>query len=90
MCAEGAQQNRLDTDKSFSEAVEVYLSQADYLGDDDLPLVIALKQAAAALDADGVQAALLNTFGVTYRALAKRKGGQEGTQNEAEAFLDGL
>lgn len=77
----------MDTNKTFSEAVDTYLSQADYLTDDDLPAIIALKEAARELDTTGVQAALLNTFGVTLRSLQKRKQNDTGIADEAEAFL---
>lgn len=80
----------MNTDKTFSEAVTDYLTQADYLTEDDLPAIVALKQAAKTLDVDGVQAALLNTFGVTLRALQKRKNPDTGVADEAEAFLAGL
>lgn len=76
--------------KTFTEAVEAYLANADYLTDDDLPMVTALRQAARELDSSGVQAALLNVFGVTYRTLQKRRGIDNGPVSEAEAFLEGL
>jgi hypothetical protein len=85
-----AHRKGLNTEQTFTEAVDAYLTHADYLTDDDLPMVIALKRCAADLDANGVQAALLNVFGVTYRTLAKRKGDATGPVSEGEAFLDAL
>lgn len=80
----------MNTEQTFTEAVDAYLTHAGYLTDEDLPLIIALKRCAKELDADGVQAALLNVFGVTYRTLAKRKGEQDGPVSEGEAFLADL
>lgn len=77
----------MNTESTFTEAVDTYLTQADYLTDDDLPAIIALKKAAKELDANGVQAALLNTFGVTLRSLQKRKHAESGEPDEAERFL---
>ncbi|WP_156718169.1 hypothetical protein [Nocardioides sp. Leaf307] len=70
--------------------MDAYLASADYLIDEDLPLVVALKQAALELDTNGVQAALLNTFGVTYRALRKKAGQNNGDADPQLEFLDSL
>lgn len=74
--------------KSFSESVETFLKAADWLSDADQPMITALEQAAAELDSNGVQAALLNTFGVTYRTLLKKAGSQEVDPSGDAAFLD--
>jgi hypothetical protein len=77
----------LDT---FEKSVERFLEAADWLDETDQPMITALKQAAQTLDSEGVQAALLNTFGVTYRTLLKkREKGNEGF-NDDEDFLNGL
>ena len=80
----------MNTEATFTESVDAYLASATYLTEADLPLVIALKKAAAELDANGVQAALLNTFGVTYRALRKKQEGNTGGFDPAQDFLDSL
>lgn len=76
--------------KSFVESTEAFLEQAKWLTDVDLPMTTSLRQAAAELDANGVQAALLNTYGVTYRALLKRAGDKGIEVDPDEDFLDAL
>jgi hypothetical protein len=72
--------------KTFTESVEEFKKAwTDKLGPEDAPMVTALEQAAAELDSNGVQAALLNTFGVTYRTLLK-KAGDQGTDDDG--FFD--
>lgn len=75
--------------KTFSESVDDFLEAAYWLSPQDAPMVTALRQAAAELDANGVQAALLNTFGVTYRTLLKGASSTE-EATEAEEFLNSL
>lgn len=60
------------------------------MGPEDQPMITALEQAAAELDSNGVQAALLNTFGVTYRTLLKRGGSQGEELSDNEKYLRGL
>lgn len=74
--------------KTFTVSVEVFLKSAVWLDDTDLPMVTALQQAALELDTNGVQAALLNTYGVTYRTLLK-KASQSESFDEDEDFLNG-
>jgi hypothetical protein len=75
---------------SFTESVDTFLEGATWLTDVDIPMVTALQKAAEELDSNGVQAALLNTFGVTYRTLLKRAGDSHGPVSEEEEFLNGL
>lgn len=75
--------------KTFTQAVEDFLEAADWLTDVDQPAVVSLQQAAAELDSAGVQAALLNTYGITYRQLLKRAGRTDAV-DEAEDFLNSL
>lgn len=75
---------------TFSQSVEDFLKAATWLDETDEPMVTALRQAAQTLDADGVQAALLNTFGVTYRTLLKKREKGAEDFNEDEDFLNGL
>lgn len=78
------------TYKTFTDAVDTFLEASkDTLTELDAPAVVALQQAAAELDAEGVTAALLNTFGVTYRHLRDSRGTQEEV-SEAEHFLNDL
>lgn len=72
---------------TFETATETFLLQATWLGDDDLPAVVALREAAKELDSNGVQAALLNTYGVTYRNLMKRRAGTDYEVDPLEALL---
>ena len=63
---------------AFTEATDTILKQATFLGDEDLPLVVALKETARTLDADGVNASLVNQYRLTYLALSdKGKTGNE-------------
>lgn len=75
--------------KTFSESVEEFLEAAYWITPQDAPMVTALRKAAEELDTNGVQAALLNTYGVTYRTLLKGAG-NNGAVNEAEEFLNSL
>jgi hypothetical protein len=72
----------------FQKAVETFIKAADWLTDVDEPMITALREAAAELDSNGVQAALLNTYGVTYRTLLKGK--QSDGSSEDDDYLDGL
>lgn len=76
--------------QTFSEAVTAYLSHADYLTDDDQPLVVALVKVAEELDTNGVTAPLVNVFTVTMRGLQKKAGRTEGESDPAKDFLDSL
>jgi hypothetical protein len=57
---------------TFSESIDMFLAKADWLGDDDLPAIVALKAMAAELD-QGINPPLVAQFGLTYRNLLKRK-----------------
>jgi hypothetical protein len=74
-------------DKTFSEVVDDYITQADYLTDDDTPAISALRAMAEELDSGTRTPAMFNVFGVTLRALQKRKGSDQGPVDEAERFL---
>jgi hypothetical protein len=80
----------VNLDKTFSEVVDDYITQADYLTDDDEPAVAALVAMANELDNGTRTPAMFNVFGVTLRALQKRKGDDAGPVDEAEAFLMNL
>lgn len=75
---------------TFTEAVDAYLATAPHLGDADLPLVMALKKAAAALDADGVNAALVNQLRLVYNQLRSGAEDNNAGVDPHEAFLDAL
>ena len=77
----------LDT---YTESVERFLKAAEWLDETDQPMVTALRQAASTLDNEGTQAALLNTFGVTYRTLLKQREKSNGEESDDDAFLNGL
>lgn len=55
--------------ETFVEATEGFLKVVDNLGDGVLPLVVALRQMAKALDEDGVTATLVNQYRLTYLAI---------------------
>lgn len=74
---------------TFSEATEAFLKAVDNLGDDSLPLIIALRQTAATLDADGVNASLVNQYRLTYLALAERASAGTEEIDPLEALLSG-
>ena len=57
---------------TFSESIDLFLSNADWLDDDDLPAIVALKAMAAELD-QAINPPLVAQFGLTYRNLLKRK-----------------
>lgn len=74
---------------SFVEAVETFETAATWLSDEDAPALMALRMAAEELDNNGVQAALLNTFGVHYRSLMKKRPATLSEPDELDALLDG-
>ena len=76
--------------KTYSEAVEAFITQADYLTDEDAPMVTMLTLVAKALDDNGASTRLLHEFGVTFRHLRGKRNGESKVVNEAEAFLMGL
>ena len=75
--------------KDFTEAVEKFEEAAYWLSDEDAPALMALRMAAAELDMTGVQAALLNTFGVHYRNLMKKRPAAPSIPDELDELLDG-
>jgi len=74
---------------TFSEATDAFLKDAENLGDDSMPLIIALRQTAAALDSDGVNASLVNQYRLTYLALAERTTTGKQEHDPLEALLEG-
>lgn len=59
--------------KSYTGAVNAFIEASPWLGDEDLPAIIALQSLAHELDTAPVQAAMVGQFGLTYRALLKRQ-----------------
>lgn len=74
---------------AFKNATEAYIKQADYLGDDDLPMVIALQEAAKELDSSGVQASLLNQYRLIFQNLREKANGDSNEVDPLEALLNG-
>lgn len=74
---------------TFTEAVEAFVEAADWLTDEDAPAVMAMKGAAAELDANGVQASLIAAYGVHYRSLLKKRPADIGDVDELDQLLDG-
>lgn len=74
--------------KVWSESVETFLEAATWLGEEDAPMVAALKAVAEKLDEE-VQAAMVNQFGVTYRTLMKKKEGDGSEVDPLDALLNG-
>lgn len=80
----------MEVKRTFTEAVDLYLSHADYLTDEDMPMITALVLAAEQLDANGISTRLLSDYGIAYRTLSKRRGDVEGPVDDKEAFLQDL
>lgn len=80
----------MNTDTTFIDAVETFVTQSAWLEETDLPAIVSLKAMARALDAGDTTPALFNAFGLTYRSLAKRRPDGDGPVDAAEAFLQGL
>ena len=57
---------------TFTESIDTFLANADWLDDDDLPAIVALRAMAAELDQQ-INPPLIAQFGLTYRNLLKRK-----------------
>jgi hypothetical protein len=77
--------------KSFTDSTEAFLKVATYLGTEDEPMVTALRQVAAELDAsDSIVVGLVKEYGVIYRTLMKKAGKQEAPKTDKQAFLQGL
>lgn len=77
--------------KSFTDSAEEFLQVATYLGTEDEPMVTALRQVAAELDAsDSLVVGLIKEYGVIYRTLLKRVGKTEAPKTEKQAFLQSL
>lgn len=79
-----------DTHSTFTEAVEAYLSLADYLTDEDAPMVTALVLVAKELDTNGISTRLLSDYGIAYRTLAKKAADNNGGPDAHQSFLDAL
>lgn len=69
-------------------AVKTFLKEADFLGDADKPLIVALEETAKALDLGGVNAALVNQYRLLYTALADKGKSEDGEVDPLEALLD--
>lgn len=72
---------------TFTEAVDTFLASADWLGDDDAPMVASLRIMAAQLD-KRFSAATMAQFGLSYRFLAKKAPQGEDTKDPLEALLN--
>lgn len=72
---------------TFESAVETFLKTATHLGDEDLPMVVALRETAKTLDSDGVKAPLVNQFRLMVKSLREEAVTEE--VDELEALLDG-
>ncbi len=72
--------------KSFHDSVEEFLeSAASWLSEEDSPAVVTLKKLAHALD-EKIHPPLLQQFGLTYRALLKKRPGAN--QEEGDELDD--
>lgn len=73
--------------KTFTEATDTFLLAADWLGDEDLPAVIALQHAAKSLDKDAT-AAMLSQYRLIYNGLDKKRP-TVAEVSELDDLLDG-
>lgn len=73
--------------KTFVNAVTEFLNSAEpWLSPEDAPAVAALQAAARELDKE-VTSALLNSYGLMYRSLLKRKPTRPAEVDELERLL---
>lgn len=75
--------------ESFTEGVNQFVRTLNVTAELK-PMIVALQHAAEELDTNGVNAALLNVFGTTYRTILKQVGTGTDGPTEAEQFLDSL
>lgn len=76
-----------NTIETFEDAVNVFLANADWLTDEDAPMVASLVIMAKQLD-KRFSAATMAQFGLSYRFLAKRRPDNESTKDPLEALLN--
>lgn len=74
--------------ESFQGAVETFVGEASYLGDQDLPAIVTLRRIAAQLDEGEMSPALISQFGLTFRDLRKREPKGEPPADELEQALN--
>lgn len=71
--------------KTFVESIDVFVANADWLTDEDLPALVSLYRMAEELDTN-ITAPLMSAFGLTYRNLQKKKVGKE-EESELDRLL---
>jgi len=79
-------QEGLRTLDSFEESTQKFIDSAHWLTQIDMPAVTSMMACAKELDTNGVQAALLNAYGLIFRNLMKRSS----PQLDEDTFLDDL
>ena len=72
---------------TFTEAVDTFLAAADYLTEEDAPMIASLKIMARQLD-KRFSAATMAQFGLSYRFLAKKAPKEDGVKDPLEALLN--
>jgi len=71
---------------TYTEAVEAFLKNADWLGDEEAPMVTSLIVMARQLD-KRFSAATMAQFGLSYRFLAKKAPQGDDVRDPLEALL---
>lgn len=72
---------------TFTEAVETFLANADWLSESEAPAVTALQLMAKHLD-DTMTAAMITQYNQTYRYLRALKPADTEPEDELEKLLD--
>lgn len=62
----------MDTAKTFEQALDAFIADAQWLGTEDLPALVSLRAIAKSLDGGDINAAMVAQWGLQYRALLKR------------------
>jgi hypothetical protein len=79
----------MDVASSYAEAVDRFIESAPWLGDADMPALVALRGLAKELDKGSPQAAMVAQFGLIHRALLKRApAAADGPKDELDEALE--
>lgn len=77
--------------KTFQKVIRDFIKdEADWLTPADEPALQTLRAAALDLDTNGVTAAMLGQYGLTYRNLMRKKPSNDDPEDEAEEALAGV
>ena len=73
---------------TYSQSVEKYLRESQWITDAEAPAVTTLRSLADALDNGPLVPALVAQFGMTFRSLQKREPSAAGEKDELDGLLD--